>query len=303
MLFRSGITFIQSDDIKENTHLFNTGDADWVTGGIDTTGVFNQNAVHISAEFGTQYLFFKGQNEPWNDPNIRMALLEAVPWKELRKNYLVPAATFVYPLNGYPSVTGLSDCDPEDAVEMMNDAREKLGIPLDKKLSLVFAITDVEYMKNQYELLKAAWAPLGVELTVQSTPAERYNTSIESWNADLFSYTWVGDFADPLAFLELFRGGSSLNVSKYNSEKYNDLLDKAANANDSTSHNKFLSEAEQCLLDNGVVIPISHPVCLHVIDLDCIGGWTTNALDIHPLRYLYVKHSETTVPNLVYLSK
>ena len=106
-----------------------------------------------------------------------------------------------------------------------------------------------------------------------------------------------------LAFLELFRGGSSLNVSKYNSEKYNDLLDKAANANDSTSHNKFLSEAEQCLLDNGVVIPISHPVCLHVIDLDCIGGWTTNALDIHPLRYLYVKHSETTVPNLVYLSK
>ena len=298
-----GITFIQSDDLKENTHLFNTGDADWVTGGIDTAGVLNQNAVHISAEFGTQYLFFKDKNEPWNDSAVRMALLEAIPWSELRKNYFVPATTFVYPLNGYPSVTGLSDYDKEDAVEMMNEARNKLGIPLDKKLSLVFAITDVEYLKNQYELLKAAWAPLGVELTVQTTPAERYNTSIASWNADLFSYTWIGDFADPLAFLELFRGGSSLNVSSYNNEKYNKLLDDAANANDYVSHNKLLSQAEQCLLDDGVVIPISHPVSLHVIDLDCIGGWTTNALDIHPLRYLYVKHSEATVPNLVYLSK
>lgn len=294
-----GITILQSGDAVENAHLFNTGAVDWVTGAIDTTKMLNQDAVHIAAEFGTQYLFFKGQNKPWNDPNVRAALLEAVPWEELRKNYFVPATTLVYPLSGYPTVVGVSDHDDEEALDMMNDARKTLGIPLDEKLPLVFAITDGDFMKGQAEILKKAWEPLGVELTVQTTPAERYNASIPNWNADLFSYTWIGDFADPLAFLELFRGNSSLNVSMYNSSRYNKLLDDAANADDSISHYRYLSQAEQCLLDDGVILPISHPVSLHAIDTKVVGGWTTNALDLHPLKYLYLKRKEVSIPNLV----
>jgi oligopeptide transport system substrate-binding protein len=302
-VFIPGITFIQSDDNEENTHSFNTGAADWVTGGVDTAKLLNRDAIHVCAEFGTQYLFFKGQNKPWNDPDIRAALLEAVPWEKLRKGYLVPATTLVYPLDGYPNVVGLTDSDAEDALAMMNDARKKLGIAQDEKLQLVFGIINVDYMKEQAELLKAAWEPLGVTVTVQTTPADRYNSSISGWNADLFSYTWIGDFADPLAFLELFRGGSTLNVSEYNSSRYNKLLDDAANAENSTEHYKFLSQAEQCLLDDGEIIPILHPVSLHAIDMNVIGGWTTNALDLHPLKYLYIKHTETKLPNLVMLNK
>lgn len=297
-----GIVITQSSDTEENTHAFNTGAADWVTGQIEVAKMINQDAMHVSAEFGTQYLFFKGKNKPWNDPDMRAALLQAIPWDTLRKGYLVPATSLVYPLNGYPDVVGLSDSDAEDALSMMNDARKKLGIPLDEVIPIVFAITDGDVMKTQAEVLKEAWKPLGVSLMVQTTPADRYNASITSWNADIFSYIWVGDFADPLAFLELFRGGSSLNVSEYNSSRYNKLLDQAANAEDSTAHYKYLSQAEQCLLDDAEIIPISHPVCLHAIDTSLIGGWSTNALDLHPLKYLYIKHTETKLPNLVMLS-
>ena len=79
----------------------------------------------------------------------------------------------------------------------------------------------------------------------------------------------------------------------------NQLLSDAANADDSESHYKCLSQAEQILLDDGVIIPVSHPVSLHVIDLDIIGGWSTNALDLHPLKTLYIKHKELKLPNLV----
>lgn len=294
-----GYLFIQNNDNDENSYRFNTGFADWVTGGVNSAKILNPSSIHVSAEFGTHYFFFSGKNKPWDNPKIRMALLEAVPWNELRKNYLVKATTLVYPLTGYPNVIGLSECEPDEALSMMKTARKEAGIPEDEELSIVFAITADDFMKSQAELLKEAWKPLGVNLIVQVTPTERYIASIPGWNADLFYYSWIGDFADPLAFLELFRGNSSLNVSNYNNPEYDKLLSYSANADNAESHYKYLAQAEQLLLDDGVIIPISHPVSLHVIDLEMIGGWATNALDIHPLKTLFLKQKKVSVPNLV----
>ena len=293
------ITMQCSSDLKENAWKFNTGRADWVSGMVDTTAILNKNAIRIAAEFGTEYLFFSCKTAPWDNADLRNALLVAVPWKELRKNVLVEATTLVYPLAGYPTVEGLTETSLEDAKEMMTAARKSAGIPEDKKLSLVFGITGSERMKKEADILREAWEPLGVELKVQTTPEDRYLLSIPSWNADLFSYSWIGDFADPLAFLELFREGSTLNQSKWKNTSFNQLLKDAAETTSSTEHNKLLSQAEQVLLDDALILPISHSVCLHAINPNAVGGWYTNALDIHPFKYLYFKAETSSVPNIV----
>lgn len=295
------ITILQSADTAECAALFNTGDADWITGGADIQKLLNSNVVHLNAEFATEYLFFKCRDGSiWNDAGMRTALLEAVPWDKLRDKSFVKATTFVYPLNGYPQVEGFSYTDTDEAQLLMKDARAKAGIPEDKKLPLVFAITDTEYMQAKAKILADAWAPLGVDLQVQKTPAERYLSSIPSWNADLFSYTWIGDFADPLAFLELFQGNSTLNVSGWSDNDYDKLISDAALYTDE-NRMKLLSQAEQRLLDSGMVLPMSHPVSLNIINLDEIGGWTANAFDMHPFKYLYKKQVKQNIPNLVML--
>ena len=182
---------------------------------------------------------------------------------------------------------------------MMAIARKTAGIPENKTLTLIFGITGSDRMKREAELLQEAWKPLGVDLKVQTTPEDRYLLSIQNWNADLFSYSWIGDFADPLAFLELFRDGSTLNQSKWKNTFFNQLLIDAAETNSSAEHNKLLSQAEQVLLDDGIVLPISHSVCLHAVSPTAVGGWYTNALDIHPFKYLYFKTETSTVPNVV----
>ena len=248
--------------------------------------------------FGTQYIFFKGKNEPWDKAEFRNALLQAVPYEELRKPFAVKAETFVYPLNGYPSVNGINEYDLEEAIDMMNEARQKYGIDKDKKLPIVFAITDS--MKDWADLLKKAWEPLGVELTVQTTQEGRYNSSIPLWSADLFVYSWIGDFADPIAFLELYRGDSTLNVAGYKNPVYDNLLIQAAREEDYKEHYTLLAKAEQTLLDDGMIIPVSHPISFNVINTDIIGGWKSNALDLHPLRYLYIKKPKIVeLPNVV----
>ena len=293
------ITILQSDDEVENAHLFNTGEADWVISNASIQHIINPNAINITAEFGTTYLFFKQNNKKWNTKEFRKALLQAIPYNKLRKDYAVPATTLVYPLSNYPKVAGIDDTDEEEALELAKKARIKAGIGETETIQIIFAIADSEYMKRWASILKEAWEPLGVSLVVQVTPFERYNDSIPGWNADIFSYSWIGDYADPLAFLELFRGGSSLNVSGYSDSRYDSLLSEAAKAESAKDHYKSLSLAEQYLLNDSMVIPISHPISLHIIDKDSIGGWQANALDIHPLKYLYIKPRTTKVPNVV----
>ena len=296
-----GIKIIQSSDYDENTALYNNGEADWITGGASISKILNASSIHIAAEFGTQYLFFKTKNKPWNNRKFREALLEAIPYDELRANYYVPAETFVYPLSGYPDVNGINDYDTDYAKDLMKEARMEEGIPLDEKLTITFAIVDVEYLKKWALLLKNAWEPLGVELKVETTSADSYNAAIPYWKADLYEYSWIGDFADPLAFLELFRSKSSLNVAEYNNEEFDSLLAKSAVADSTSEHDKILAQAEQILLDDCMVIPVSHPVSLHFIDTEAVGGWQTNALDLHPLKYLYLKKKLINIPNLVML--
>ncbi|MDE5898563.1 MAG: peptide ABC transporter substrate-binding protein [Treponemataceae bacterium] len=305
-----------SNDGDENAYLFNTGRADWISGPAEIAKLLSKDSIHLTAEFATEYLFFKVREEPpatpqpegtreppsgarvWRNAEFRAALLEAVPWDELRANTFVKAATLVYPLNGYPQVQGYVYTDRLEAEELMRQARQNAGIAADAEIPLVFATNGGERMKNEAELLRNAWAPLGVALEVLEIPPEAYLAGIAEADADLFSYTWIGDFADPLAFLELFRGGSTLNVSGWKNEAYDALLDSAALHTDE-AHSKLLAQAEQLLLDDALVLPIQHPVSLNIIDLNAVGGWAANSFDIHPLKYLFRRETKPDIPNLV----
>lgn len=290
-----------SSDELENSWAFNTGRTDWIISMVDTDKLLNKNSIRISALFGTSYLFFSCKNAPWDRADFRNALLAAVPWKELRSAYLIPATTLVYPLSGYRAPEGLSETSEDDAVEMMVQARKDAGIPEDQKLSIIYAISkESEVQKKQYELLKKAWEPLGVELTVQTTTEARYIDSIDSWQADIFAYSWIGDYADPSAFLELFREGSTLNETKWVNEEFTKVLKQSDETTDAQERFKLLSKAEGILLSDGLIMPIAHSLSLHALDLNSVGGWYTNALDIHPFKNLYFKENLTSqVPNIV----
>ncbi len=297
-----GITIIQSDDLDENAYLFNTGVVDWIPeGNVDASKIINRNSIKVAGEFGTYYIFFKLNGKKWNTREIREALLEAIPYDQLREGITVPATTLVYPLTGYPDVAGFDDYDSDDAVAMMDKAREKAGISSKETITIKFGITDSEFMKNFSQILQKAWKPLGVELVNEIKGSETYNPEIPDWDADLFAYSWIGDFADPLAFLELFRSDSSLNVAKYNNEEFDNLLHQASVADDGKEHYKLLAKAETLLLDDCVVIPVYHPVSLHIIDTEIVGGWQANAMDLHPFKYFYLRNKEPTLPNLVSL--
>lgn len=292
------ILVIQSDNTLENSYLFNTGEVDWILAVADIGSIIDYNAVLINPEFATEYLFFKSHKAPWHRASFRNALLAAVPWEIVRGNTFVPATTLIYPIGEYTAPAGLADYDLEEAKLLLAQAKEEAGMAADDPLEITIAVADTEYAKNQAEILFQSWSQLGIQVKMSVTPIQRYLDSISSWDADLFSYTWIGDFADPFAFLELFRSDSTLNESQWHNSEYDRLLQEAAFAT-GEKRLELLSAAEDVLLSDGMIIPVSHPVTLNIINLNQVKGWHLNALDIHPLKYLYLEKLVPSIPNLV----
>lgn len=286
------IKILISQNEEENTFLYNTGKIDWAMDMLNIKKVLKPQTIFLSTQFGTEYFFFKPLEEPWNNPTLRMALLTAIPWNEFQEKSLVKATSFVVPVSDYPQIFGVPEYDLDVALELKKEAGFE-----NQKLSLICAIQDSDYSLELAKKLKDAWTKIDVELIIQKTPANRYLKSIPGWNAQIFTYSWVGDFADPVAFLELFRGNSSLNVSGWKNEFYDTLLQEAATLSGKDRLIK-LSEAEQYLLDAGMIIPISHSVAFNAIDVSYIKGWFENALNFHPLKNIYLE-KEKSFPNIV----
>lgn len=295
------ITLNFSNDDLENTYNYNIGAVDWLCSTFNSDKLLSKDSLHLYAEFATQYYFFKLRSDSiCNNALFRQALLEATPWDELRENVYVPASTLVYPLNGYPLAQGYLYTDKSEAKVLISQAKKELNLKEQEELIVKFAIPDTEYTVKKAEILKKAWNEIGVTLEICTIPDYEYLPAIPDYDADLFTYTWIGDFADPLAFLELFRGNSTMNVSNWNNSEYDSLLDKAALSADE-DHNKILSSAEQILLDDAIILPVQHPVSVNIINLNAVGGWAANAFDVHPLKYLFKKETKDKIPNIVML--
>ncbi len=301
------ITFLQSDNVDDNTFYFNTGAVDWVTANVNQQKLLDLAAIQVNATFGTGYLYFKmSSRKPadgktsrvWDYPEFRNALLEAFPWTEIHKKYLIPATTLVYPLSGYPQIDGFDYTDQIEASLKMKDARTKYGIPQEEIIPLVMHVFENEFTEEEEKLMREAFEALGVELTINNIPSYQYYATIGSADADILVTSWIGDFADPLAFLELFRGGSTMNESGWKNEKFDALLEQAATAGEA-ERLTLLGQAENILLDEGMVIPLYRSVSSNIIDLTEVGGWYTNAFDLHPMKYLYKKQPKNKSQNIV----
>ena len=301
------ITFVQSENADDNTYYYNTGAVDWVTANVNQSKLLDLKSIQLSATFGTGYLYFKMSNKKpadsscakvWDYPEFRNALLEAFPWNEIHKKYLIPATTLVYPLSGYPQIDGFDYTDQIEASLKMKDARAKYEIPQEEIIPLVMHIFENEFTEEDEKLIREAFEPLGVELKITKIPSWQYYATIGAADADILVTSWIGDFADPLAFLELFRGGSTMNDSGWKNEHFDALLEQAATAGE-TERLNLLGQAETILLDEGMVIPLYRSVSSSIIDLSEVGGWFVNAFDVHPLKYLYKKQPKYNSTNIV----
>lgn len=229
--------------------------------------------------FGTTYFVFRAADPPYDDARVRRALALLVPWEQAPRatSVLVPR------MAGYPAVEGLAARDARAAERLL----EQAGFPGGAGLPPIMIKVRSEGAAEWAKLLEDAWeTDLAVDVTVAHVrDSAGYQAEIEAGAFTLTISSWIGDFVDPISFLQMWTSASNLNDAGYASRDYDRTIDRALAAT-GLDRLQLLAEAETLLLQDAVILPVSHVPAQSLIDLQRISGWTPNLLDIHPFRYL-----------------
>jgi len=284
------IRAIFTDDDADVTTRFDDGSVHWLAGPMNLKTLLGQGSIQVGLMFSTHYWFFDCGTSPWSDRDVRRGLALLLPWDQLRSkdSYLAPASTLVLPFAGYQAAKGIEASDAAEGMRLLEKAGHKNGAGLPRLVILVPQGGDDGARVSA--LMKDAWEKLPqLSVEIRTVPAASYFSIVRSGPVEggwtLASTSWIGDFSDPLAFLQMWAADSNLNDARFADPEYDGLLEAAA-AKAGSERLDALALAENRLLSGGAVLPLYHSLAANVVDTDFVTGWYPNALDIHPFKYL-----------------
>jgi len=275
-----------TETAEDASYLWNTGEARWIAGGVSIEALTDRSGIQLNVMFATHYYYIRSEEKPWNDYRIRRAMTLVLPWEEIRGGHYLPAKTLIFPITGYPEVEGITVTDYEEARKLMAEAGFAGGVGVPE---LVIRLTPSSDAANIGSIMASAWKEkLGLKVRVEVIPYERYFQSMKESGYIIGSSTWIGDFADPYTFLQMWRRDSNLNDARYDDDDYEALIEKSM-TEEGDKRLATLADAEKLLLERGTVLPISYSPALNIVDTNELDGWYPNALDIHPFKFLSFK--------------
>jgi peptide/nickel transport system substrate-binding protein/oligopeptide transport system substrate-binding protein len=290
------------DDKTAATDGYIMGRIQWVT----EPSLINFDALTASDKleayplFATTYFYLVSDRTPWNDWRVRRALALLVPWDKVRSKdlFYYPSAQLVPTVPGYPIADGIAGQNVDEAKKLLADA----GFPGGKGLpTLVVKLQKGSGMMDLVTIMAGSWkSQIGLNIAVNEVDPAKYLAEARKSDYTLGISTWIGDYADPLTFLQMWTTGSNLNDARFSDKDFDAAVNDSMSITDTTKRYQKLGDAEQILLSHAAILPIDHRPAINLIDTDNIGGWYSNPLDVHPFKFLYYK-TRVTPPGIALL--
>jgi peptide/nickel transport system substrate-binding protein/oligopeptide transport system substrate-binding protein len=283
------------DDANDATDGYITGRIQWVTRSlINGDKLQPTDKLEIYPMFGTTYFFFACDQPVWSDWRVRRGLALLVPWDQVRTKdeFSFPSDQVIPSIPNYPEVKGIADQQVAEAKKLLSEA----GYPDGKGLpSLIVKVSsDSQSMKGIVQKMADAWKSLiGLTVVVKEVDPNTYLAETRKNDFTIAESTWIGDYADPLTFLQLWTTGSNLNDARFSDKEYDAAVNEAISMGNARQRYRRLADAEQILLTKAAILPLDHSPAINLINTAVIGGWFSNPLDIHPFKFLTFKARAT----------
>ncbi|MDI1250638.1 MAG: peptide ABC transporter substrate-binding protein [Lacunisphaera sp.] len=236
------------------------------------------------------FLRFNTTRPPFGDASVRRALSLAIDRAALATHVLrgagTPATTFTPPdCAGYTAAAGVPT-DYDDARRLLAAA----GFPDGRGLpTLDLQVRNDEYQPRLAEVLQAAWKKeLGVNLTITPLEQKTWVQNQQSLNYTLSGAGWIGDFVDPVTFLDLFVSGGGNNWTGWADPAYDRLIDQAARTADPAARHGFFQQAEARLLEQAPVAPVYFGIRAYLLH-PAVRGWEPSLLGLHQYKKVYLE--------------
>lgn len=237
---------------------------------------------------GTYFIRINVTRKPFDDLLVRKALALAIDRAQIDKILKGSAtATNIYVPPGLPkyvSAKGL-EYEPELAKQLLKEAGYPDGKGFPRFEYLFNTSRDHEKIAVQ---LQDMWKRvLGINVELRSVEWKVYLNAQSSLDFDLSRSAWIGDYADPNTFLDMFMSNNPNNRTGWKNETYEKLMRTANATPDVQTRADLLQQAESMLIREELpIIPIYIYAGMNFFDPEVIQGIYNkeNIRDEHPIR-------------------
>jgi len=285
------IDILSGDNPSTALNLFLTGEVDLISDRKIIPGELGPELArrpefHRFDYLGQDFIRFNTTRKPFQDARVRRAVAQAIDrpritaritrMGERPSSAVTPAGT-----GGYEPPSGLS-FDPVASRRLLAEAGypEGRGFPV---IEYTFNVGSRIYEQTGVEIQSMLRDHLGIRVELRPLEWKTYLAEMSALNYDFIRGSWVGDYDDPMTFLDCFLSDSGNNRTGWKDGRYDRLLQAAAAEADPRRRLGILRQAETLLVEEAVPVTglYSH-VGLYAADPRTVGGIWPNRMDEHP---------------------
>ena len=255
---------------------------------------------HLEGQLGTYYVSFNTQREYLNNPKVRQALTLAIDRefivREIGKAGQVPAGAYV--------PTGLSDADPskefrevggdyydpydyEGNLEKAKQILAEAGYPNGEGLPTFEYLYNSESEGHRLigEVLQDMWGKLGVKINLVSQEWATFLNTRKNGDYDIARNGWLGDYNDPISFLDMWITGSGNNDAQWSNPEYDKLISQIKTETDTAKRFELMHKAEDMIFEDWMLCPIYYYVDIFLLNTKVENFWSS------PLGFKYFMYA------------
>lgn len=214
---------------------------------------------------GTYYYVFNTEKEPFNNANIRKAFTAAIDREGIvnavTRGGQLPATGFVPPGSSTDLPQDLRDANGnlipsvDEAKSYLDKGMQELGITELPEITITYNTS--EGHKKIAEAIASMWKTnLGVEVSLYNQEWKVFLDTIDAGDFHVGRMGWLGDYMDPMSFLDLFVTDGGNNYPGYSNPEYDALIAQAKSTNDQQVRLDTMAQAEKILMEDMPILPI-----------------------------------------------
>jgi oligopeptide transport system substrate-binding protein len=243
--------------------------------------------LHIAPQLGVYYLGLNLRRAPFaKSPQLRQALSLVID-----RDRLVQAVTGTGESAAYTLV-------PPQTLDYSPPVPAYASWPMPRRIArarelladagMLHSSPTIELRYNSSELhsriavaVAGMWKQaLGVDTTLHGEEFKVLLQDIDRGDVtQVFRASWLADYNDAYSFLQVLQSGFGINLPRYASTAYDDLLIRAANEGDAGRRRALLENAEQVMIADQPLIPLYFYVAKHLVSAR-VRGWRDNAMNV-----------------------
>ena len=222
----------------------------------------------IGGEVATYYYNLNSKVKPFNNPKIRKALSmtldrQTIVDKITQGGQIAAEGVVSFGMkdeNGKEYRDGVGQLityNVEEGKKLFEEGLKEEGMTAAdfSKFSILYNTSEAH--KKIAQAAQEMWRTnLGIEIQLENVDFQVKLDREKAGDYQISRAGWIGDYMDPMTFVELWLSSSSFNDAKYNNPEYDKLVLKARSTADQKVRFDAMREAEKIVMEDMPIIPV-----------------------------------------------